>query len=705
MKNTEKQNSAEILRNKAEVLLNKVKEKSDSNETDALKLIHELEVHQIELEMQNEELLFARSEALSNAEKYSELYDFAPCGYFTFDINGEIIDLNLAAAKMLNSNRSALKHRMFGIYVTNNTRKQFNDFLENVFATKTKQTCEVEINIENDGIKYFHIEGIILENETNCIINSIDITQIKEAKINLIQSREKLSQSESELKKAQAIALIGNWKMDLVTNELFWSDELFAVFGLQKTSTNGKISNLIDQIIHPEDKDKVDFAIKSAIYDNKIIPIEYRIIRDNNEIRYVWSEIADVKKDSSGKPTYLIGISQDITQRKLTEIDLIHERERAEESNRLKSAFLANMSHEIRTPMNGILGFAELLKDKNLHPIEQQEYLEIIEKSGIRMLNIINDIIDISKIESGQMKITLSQTNVNDVLLYIYNLFKLEVERKGISLKYQSSLDDDKAEIQTDREKLYAILTNLVKNAIKFTTAGSIEFGYVVKNEMLQFYVKDTGLGVEKSKQKAIFERFIQADISDKRAFQGAGLGLSISKAYVEMLGGKIGINSELGKGAEFHFTLPYKQDLQTSNFAKFKEVISTINGSKLRKLKILIAEDDEITTQLINAIMTNYCIKIQKVRTGIDAVSTCQNNPDIDLILMDIKMPEMNGYEAIKQIREFNKNVIIFAESAFVMLGDKEKAFSIGANEYLTKPYKSNQLVDLLYKYFATDN
>jgi signal transduction histidine kinase/CheY-like chemotaxis protein len=705
MKNFKKQNGNQTLRNKAEILLKNAKDKNTYSEIDSLKLIHELEVHQIELEMQNEELIHARSEALTSAEKYTELYDFAPTGYFTFSENGEIVELNLTGASMLNNSRSYLKNKFFGIYITIYSRPNFNTFLANVFATRVKQTCEIEIIQENQTVKYFHIEGIVLDNESNCLANIMDITKNKESEKKLFESREKLSQSEADLKKAQAIALIGNWSYNVQTNELIWSDELYAIFEINKNEYTGAIKDSFDKLIFPEDKDKVELAIKSAINEEVIIPIEYRILLDNGDLRYVWSEIADIKKDDFGNPFLLVGIIQDVSQRKLTEIDLIHERERAEENNRLKSAFLANMSHEIRTPMNGILGFAEILKDQTLNLQEQQEYLDIIEKSGIRMLNIINDIVDISKIESGQMEVSLSETNINDVLKYIFNLFKLEVEKKGIQLSYDYSLVDENAMILTDREKLYAILSNLVKNAVKFTTVGKIDFGYEYKNESLRFFVKDSGLGIEKSKQKIIFERFIQADVSDKRSYQGAGLGLSISKAYVEMLGGKIGVESEFGKGSMFYFTIPYKKYQQTPEINTLIEPYSKITTNNLKKLKILIAEDDEITTKLINTIVAKYSIHIFKVRNGNDAVETCKNNPDIDLIFMDIQMPDMNGYEAIKQIREFNTEVIIFAESAFVMLGDKEKAFSIGSNEYLSKPYKSQQLIELLYKYFSTDN
>jgi signal transduction histidine kinase len=247
--------------------------------------------------------------------------------------------------------------------------------------------------------------------------------------------------------------------------------------------------------------------------------------------------------------------------------ELLEAKDKAEESNRLKSAFLANMSHEIRTPMNGILGFADLLKQPDLNSEHQQKYIKIIETSGERMLNIINEIVEISKIESGMMKLDLKESNINDQIKYIFTFFKPESDTKKIQLTYKNSLPIDKANIKTDPEKLYAIITNLVKNAIKYTKEGTIEFGYDLVERFhetthtetsIQFFVKDTGIGIQKERLDAIFERFIQADIEDRMAYQGAGLGLAISKAYVELLGGKIWVESEEGIGSTFYFTLPY---------------------------------------------------------------------------------------------------------------------------------------------------
>ena len=385
--------------------------------------------------------------------------------------------------------------------------------------------------------------------------------------------------------------------------------------------------------------------------------------------------------------------------------ELLLSKEKAEESERLKSAFLANMSHEIRTPMNGILGFASLLEDPDLTGEKQHEYIQIIEKSGIRMLNIINDIIDISKIESGLMKVHIKESDVKEQMEYIYTFFKPEVEAKGMKLIFRSTLPANEAIIQTDREKLFAILTNLVKNAIKYSNEGTIEFGYdrvTNGDDSLQFYVKDTGTGIPKDRQEAIFERFIQADITDTRAQQGAGLGLAITKAYVDMLGGKIWVESKEGKGSTFYFTLTNIEQ-KIESFVPDEDIDYPMNR-EVSGLKILIAEDDEPSEMLLATFVKTLGKEIIKVQNGIDAVEACRNNPDLDLVLMDIQMPKMNGYDATRNIRQFNKDVVIIAETAYGLAGDREKAIEAGCNDYISKPINNNELRRLIQKYFLND-
>src|SRR3989339_59298 len=278
--------------------------------------------------------------------------------------------------------------------------------------------------------------------------------------------------------------------------------------------------------------------------------------RKNGE-HYWESAIYSPIFNEKGEILNFLAIKKDVTRDKQLAAELVHAKEKAEESDRLKSAFLANISHEIRTPMNGIMGFAELLREPDLSPEQIQEYIQVIEKSGQRMLCLINDITDIARIEAGQMKLIIHESNINEIVKEIYKFFLPEAERKGLDISVFTTLSAEEAVFKTDREKLFAILSNLVKNSLKFTFKGSIEIGYHKKGEFLEFFVKDTGIGISPEKQKIIFERFIQADMSNTRSSEGTGLGLSISKAYVEMLGGKIWLESEEDKGSIFYFTIP----------------------------------------------------------------------------------------------------------------------------------------------------
>jgi PAS domain S-box-containing protein len=428
---------------------------------------------------------------------------------------------------------------------------------------------------------------------------------------------------------------------------------------------------------------------------------EFHNVRKDGAFYWESASISPIL-NAQGKTTHYIAIKEDITARKEAEKELIKAKEKAEESDRLKSAFLANMSHEIRTPMNGILGFTELLKSPNLADEEQQEYIKIIEKSGIRMLNIINDIISISKIESGQVEISSSETNINEQIEYLETFFKPEAVQKGIQLSVTGKLLSEKAVINTDKEKVYAILTNLVKNAVKFTDSGSIEFGCVEKSKYLEFFVKDSGTGISKSQQKIIFERFRQANETTTRTHEGSGLGLAISKAYVELLGGKIWVDSEPGKGSAFYFTIPTNNKLKPIEKVTIEKVSPSNKAeSQIKYLKILIVEDDAISKLLITIAVKPYSKEILKVSTGTEAIEVCRKNPDIDLVMMDVNMPEMDGYEATKKIREFNKDLVIIAQTANGMESDRDNAIAAGCTDYISKPLDISSLNELIHKYF----
>jgi len=453
----------------------------------------------------------------------------------------------------------------------------------------------------------------------------------------------------------------------------------------------------IGRVICPEDSARVIGDIEYSAKHMTYFTCEFRVQIPGKAIQWIYSR-STPEKLADGSITWY-GFNTDITERKRAELELFQAKEKAEESDRLKSAFLANMSHEIRTPMNGILGFAQLLKEPNLTGEEQQAYIKIIERSGKRMLNIINDIVDISKIESGQMQVSMSEINISDQMQFVYSFFKPEVERKGMLLLLRNSLPLKEAIIRSDREKLYAILTNLVGNALKYTNTGSIEMGVEKKGRYLEFFVKDTGVGVPETKKELIFLRFRQGNDLTSHFTEGTGLGLSISKAYVELLGGKIWLESELGKGSSFYFTIPYHAETDTKVVKEdVSAVIEAVNPAV--NLKILVAEDDEVSVLLLSKALRMYCREIVTAENGFEAVEACRNHPDIDLFLMDIKMPGMDGLEATRQIRKFNKDVIIIAQTGFGLTGDREKAIEAGCNDYLSKPIVIEELKGLIRKY-----
>jgi len=1027
---------ANQIRTKAEEVLKnrEIKHNKHYSEFDAQRFIHELEVHQIELEMQNEELLNANIIAEQVSEKYRELYDFAPSGYFTFNKKGEIIELNLAGSKMLGKNRSELKKRLFGFFVSYSSKPIFNSFLINVFNSSISESCEISLQIIGN-IFHVHLAGSYAENSETCLVSAIDLTEQKETAHQLVASEQKymrLFNSMTEmfqvieliydeygkvcdyyyrkvnpafekwvgktadqligktakelfssvddywLKTYKRVAATGKaenfenfgaerdkyynlnvWKVDeklvaiiftditdkkrvdaelkkiewllqpkrekfkktiqeygdltilnhdrtildsvgkevllgivsdylalldtsaavyekngdyalgifsskwcqyldsssralckcntnkqalesgkWLCHESCWADasllsiktdksvdiecsgglHIYAIpikaynkiigsinfgYGNPPTDTNKLIeiastyevsidklkslaetyetrpkfiidiakekldvsARLIGEIVERKMAEQAlkasdtrfDLAMNAAqegLFDwnlitneiyfspnwkkmlgykdselpndiaiwekltsnegiNKLRKLQNDVINktlDRFELEFKmkhkdghWLDVlsrAKVIFDTHGRAVKMIGTHIDISENKIVGEELLKAKEKAEESDRLKTAFLTNMSHEIRTPLNAVLGFSQLLTDANLTGKEKSKFAEYIRLNGESLAKIIDDIIDISKLQSKQLKIHKTDFNLhtllNELNIYYGNLLiqKLKGHIK-LELEMPGSLEDSFF-INTDEQRLKQILNNLISNAVKYSDKGCITFGYKVLENKLYFFVKDTGFGITKENLSQIFERFVQFSQQYVSKQEGTGLGLSISKNLVAMLGGELMVESTWQKGSVFYFEIP----LVKANKKEFAISNSTIKLDRdLSNYKILIADDEDSNCVLTKRLLKHTKVKSDWATNGKHAVEMAIA-VNYDLILMDIKMPEMDGIEATRKIKKYNKNIPIIMQTAFAMSEVRKEAMEAGCDGFIVKPISIEVFLELVNKH-----
>lgn len=621
-------------------------------------------------------------------EWFRNLFEQASDGILYLTLEGEIVEVNRAFAEMHGYTVNEFAKRNISELDSDDKDKQL--FHERMNSIKKGEKLKFEV-------EHFHKYGhkiylevttglITMANKIYIMASHRDITENRLAQESLRISEENFRILFDENPLPTILSEIPSGKISFVNKRMA------AIMQMKPEDILHKTPNELGLLNDPGDMERLTRMITSqGFVDN--VEVDKNLPNNQTGTDLIFMRLLTINGER-----YCLTVIQDITERKHAEMAIVKAREKAEESDRLKSAFLANMGHEIRTPMNGILGFSELLKNKRLTQEEQLGYVDIIEKSGIRMLNIINDLIDISKIESGQMNINVSTCNLKEQAEFLYTFFKPEVESKGLDFSYTCALLPNNSIIITDKDKVTAILINLIKNAVKFTDKGSIEFGYTKNGNFLEFFVKDTGVGVKPEQKQVIFERFRQGSESLSRNYEGAGLGLSISKSFAEMLGGNIWMESKPEKGSTFYFTIRYKTEnsTETANDSKHK----TESANKLKKLKLLIAEDDNISALLLSNIIKEFSCEVLWARTGTEAVEKSTSICDIDLILMDIKIPEIDGYEATRQIRNINKKVVIIAQTAYAQTGDKEKAIKAGCNDYISKPIMKHELLSLIRKH-----
>lgn len=515
----------------------------------------------------------------------------------------------------------------------------------------------------------------------------------------LHRAQQKLSTINNKLAMSLDVANIVPWKWDLTSRTI-----LCDINKPIELSTQGK-GIAEEQLAVPdiqyfskifkEDRKRVEQAYKDLVEGrSEKVKEEYRVINTHkgfHRIEWVEAQAAVETRDENGKPLTLVGSSLIITERKKMEQELINAKNRAEESNRLKSAFLANMSHEIRTPLNAIVGFSGILASTEEEE-EKQEYVSIIENNNTLLLQLISDILDLSKIEAGTLDLHYSNVEINDLMRELENSCQLKLKSDNVKLEFVAPEEPCFANIEKNR--LSQLIINFVTNAIKFTSQGSIRFGYERQNNELYFYVTDTGCGIPQDKLDSIFGRFVKLN----SFAQGTGLGLSICRTLINHMGGKIGVESEEGKGSTFWFTLPYKQ-IEAIEKAPQKKIQSITIAKD--KLIILIAEDNESNYKLFESIL-KYDYHLIHAWDGQEAVNMFKEY-DPQIVLMDINMPVMDGYEATKEIRKYSAKVPIIAITAFAYASDEQRVMASGFDGYMPKPINARllkaQLMDIMQK------
>lgn len=572
---------------------------------------------------------------------------------------------------------------------------------------KTNESQHYEYQLEVNGELHYYDARMEIIDQSKAITICRDITERRKSEEQVELERayfEQLFESSPE-----GIVVLDTHDCVIRCNE-----EFSRMFGYSQVEAEGR---QINDLIVPPNLAEEGLNLTYTVANGKVVMHETKRMHKNGSLIDV--SILGKPIQFKGGQIAVYGIYRDITDRKKVEEELIYKnyeieaqneeyklineelhnaKEKAEESDKLKSAFLANMSHEIRTPMNGILGFSQLLVNPDIEEANTKQYVDIIQSCGNQLLTIINDLIDISKIEANQIVISEAEVDLNKLMHEQYLLFEQKAASVGINFSYITSLDDKLCTITADAARLKQIISNLLNNALKFTHHGHVKFGYNLKGQDLEFFVEDTGIGISSEHHKIIFERFRQVETKLSAQAGGTGLGLAISKAYISKMGGDMRVVSEPHKGSTFFFTIPYKPtNVAEEQVDNWPEVIE---GKVVDARIILVAEDDDVNFFYLNELLSEFDVKLIRATTGREAVELVKENPSISLVLMDIKMPDIDGWEATLMIRNIRKDLPIVAQTAYAFSTDKEKALIVGCNDYISKPIEKVKLFNILSKY-----
>ena len=620
-------------------------------------------------------------------------------------------DLYYASVNAITDNFFILDESFNLVFINNTFQKVIEKFTEgadiigkNIFeffpfldeSIKSAYNKIVESHKPNSGVFEFKVRDNIMYIESN----SVPIIENGRIKYFITTFRDISSQTryEKQIKELKEFneKIIESIKDGIAVinenNEIIFTNPAFE--RLLKTSKGSIVGTKWTDMIADIPID--DFSAPSINEISSIVRTEVAFKTGKGDILNTMITIspADRKKN-----TYILLLT-DITERKKMESDILKSKERAEESDRLKTAFLSNMSHEIRTPLNSIIGFSYLLKSREVPAEKQKIYLNQINSSSQMLLRLIQDIIDISKIEAGQLSIETSVFDIKVLFNELYQYFSNEISGTNKKIELKCKNRKNSLLYKNDFIRIKQVFSNLISNAIKFTDSGYIEYGYNIKNDKIQFFVQDTGIGIRKEDKKMLFQRFSRVDKRYTHETRGTGLGLVICKNIVEIMGGEIEFDSIYKKGSNFYFTLPYNK-VEEKHEQKSSSTVQVNSNHNI--VTVLIAEDDDINYMFIHEFLSEYKFKLIRAVNGEDVISKLNENPDISIVLMDLQMPVIDGIEATKRIRETNKDIPILAQTAYAFSSERKACIEAGCNDYISKPIVQEELLEKINKLLST--
>ena len=548
-----------------------------------------------------------------------------------------------------------------------------------------------KIIIENNSEKEVFVEEEKFLGQVAQILGSF--LEKKEIERDKEKADHALQDNLESLRHAQRIAGMGSWEFDLVRGITQWSENNYRIMGYEPFEITPTFE-LFKSRVFPEDIKVIESSFIEL--QNTLAPItyEFRVKKDDGSV--IWLENYVVPVVEGKKIVALKGVNLDITQRKLFEETLIEARRRAEAGDRLKSAFMNNISHEIRTPLNGILGFGQMMAQPGLLESERVEYLKILKTSIDRLINTVTDYMDISLIVSGNLNVNYKDFAMSDLLLGLKQAFAPECQRKGLEFSLIVPPESSKLVVHSDWELLKKALTHLLNNAIKFTNLGSVKFGFGMNEGEIEIFISDTGIGIEKESLERVLNAFVQEDMRISRNYEGSGLGLSIANGIIRKLGGELKLESRKGEGTTARLHIPAAKSETTGQFNPLPEKARKSPTQPL----ILIAEDDISNYLYLDVLLKKTGMDVLHAKNGSEAVGLCKQHPEINLVLMDIKMPVMDGLEATKEIKQLRPELPIVAITAYAQTGDESRILAAGCDAYLAKPVQMGDLKEMLDKF-----